>query len=320
MQKSEIIKNIKLFKKSKILCIGDVMLDEFIYGDVNRISPEAPVPILLIKKKAYQLGGTGNVARNICSLGGKVGILSIIGFDNNSNKFVKMTKDVKNIDAHFLKIKNYEISLKTRFVSKTNQLLRADNENIDFQSKYIENKFYNKFLKLIKTYNIVILSDYNKGLLSKNLVMRIIQFCKNNKKKILVDPKNSDFSVYSNVDIITPNLSELSLAAGVLLKSTKAIEFYAKKILKENNFLNMLVTRSEDGMTLITKNKTINFPTQAKSVYDVSGAGDTVIGVIALGISVDLNISDCIKLANRAAGIVVGKSGTAVATINEMLE
>ena len=320
MSKSLIKKSLNLFKKSKILCIGDIMLDEFVYGDVNRMSPEAPVPVLLVKKRIFQLGGTGNVAKNISSLGGNVGILSVLGSDYYSNQFIKMIKSDKKIKSYLIKCTNYQLPVKTRFLNKNNQLLRVDKEDIKLKIKDLEKIFLKKFLLVLKNYNLVVISDYNKGLLSKSLLKKIIKICKFNDKKVLIDPKKEDFSAYTNADIITPNSKELSLAAGFSIKGNKDFESQAKKFLNDFNFSNLLITRSEDGMMLVSKDKVMNFSTKAKRIYDVTGAGDTVIGTIALGESVNLDISESIKLANFAAGIVVGKNGTAVATVNDMLK
>lgn len=320
MPKSFIKKSLKLFKKSKILCVGDIMLDEFVYGEVNRISPEAPVPILLEKNRIFKLGGAGNVASNISSLGGEVGILSVLGPDVYSNQFIKIIKLDKKINHHFIKAADYQLTVKTRFLNKTDQLLRVDREDIKSKSKDLEKTIFKKFSLIIKKYDLVVISDYNKGLLSKSLLKKIIKTCKLNNKKVLIDPKKEDWSAYSNADIITPNSKELSLVAGFSIKDNKDFENQAKIFLSDYNFSNILITRSENGMMLVSKDKILNFPTKAKRIFDVTGAGDTVIGTIALGESVNLNISESIKLANFAAGIVVGKPGTAVATKNDMLK
>jgi len=320
MPKPLIKKSLNLFKKSKILCIGDIMLDEFVYGDVNRMSPEAPVPVLLAKKRIFQLGGTGNVAKNISSLGGKVGILSVLGSDYYSNQFIKMIKSDKKIKSYLIKCTNHQLPVKTRFLNKNNQLLRVDNENVKFHTKEFETQFFQKLSKIIKDYQLIVISDYNKGLLSKKLIKKIINYSKSKNKKVLIDPKKKDFSSYSNAHIITPNAKELSIAAGFSIKSNKKFANQAKKFLYKYSLSYILITRSENGMMLVSKDKVINFPTKAKKVFDVTGAGDTVIGTIALGESVNLDISDTIKLANYAAGIVVGKKGTSVATTSDMLK
>ena len=316
--KNIIKKNIKNFKKAKILCIGDIMLDEFIYGDVERISPEAPVPILLSKETKNQWGGAGNVARNIASIGGKGGIISFIGLDNSSKKILKLLNKEKNIYPHLIRLKNYKLTTKKRFINNSNQLLRVDSEEINYMNKSINNLLINKFKREVNNYDTVIISDYNKGLINSQSIEEIKLICNLKNKKILVDPKKNDFSIYSEIEIITPNQKELSMAVNNKILTEKDIVKYSKELISNYRFKYVLVTRAEKGMILISEDKVINFATTAKEVYDVSGAGDTVIAYIALGISTNLNIKNTVEIANLAAGIVVGKTGTAVVTIKDL--
>lgn len=319
MNKKFINNCLKNFKKSKILCIGDIMLDEFIYGKVERISPEAPVPILLQEEKVSQLGGAANVARNIASMGYSVGLLSVIGTDLASDEIMNLLKIEKNINPVLIKIKGHLVARKTRYVNKVNQLLRVDQEKVNFMNKLIERKILQKLKKTLSKYNTVIISDYKKGMLNKKIIKEIINTCNKNNIKTLVDPKDKDFSLYSGTQIITPNQNELSKTIQIELNSISKIVNQTRKLINKNNFKYVLVTRSEKGMLLISKNKYENFPTMARDVYDVSGAGDTVVSFFALGLGSDLNIRDTVKIANLAAGIVVGKKGTAVINRRELL-
>ncbi len=319
MVKNLLKKNILKFKKSKILCIGDIMLDEFIYGDVKRISPEAPVPILLKDSYDRQIGGAGNVARNIASFGINVGLLSIIGNDESSLYVDKLVRLEKKISPIFIKVKNYEMTKKTRFVNKSNQLLRVDSENTEFMNKLIEKKIMATFKKEVLKYNTVIISDYKKGMLNREIIKKIVDFCIFKNIKILADPKSSDFSIYKNIQVLTPNQKEFSEAVNCELHTVNQIVKEARKLIDNFNFDYIIVTRSEEGMLLISNNNVENIPTTAKDVFDVSGAGDTVISFIALGFGAGLKMKHAVQIANHAAGIVVGKKGTAVTNRYEMM-
>ena len=307
--------------KANILCIGDMILDHYIYGNVERMSPEAPVPILSVVEEKIQLGGVGNVARNISSLGGKAIIISINGNDDSSKKIRKLIGFEKNVKGSFLKDLSYTTPIKMRFLNKSSHLLRVDKEEKPFSKK---NKVSNKKVidvvkKEIKFCDAIILSDYNKGLLTKSLIKQLVKLAKQNEKIIFADPKSKDFSIYEGVNFLTPNQKELSEATGNYVNSEKDVTESAKEIIKKYKIENILVTRSEKGMILVNNKKSKNFFTIAKEIYDVSGAGDTVVAVLALMIAAGLNIETSTLLANHAAGIVVGKRGTAVTTKNEMI-
>lgn len=317
MSKKKFLNLFSKFNKAKILCIGDLILDTFVQGNVDRISPEAPVPILLSQEINNKVGGAGNVARNISSLGGKVGLLSLIGNDINSQKVSSLLKKTKKIKPLLIKNHKYKLPNKIRYSNKSNQLLRVDIEEQN-QKNNLDNEIIKKFLKEVKNYTTVVISNYNKGTLSKKNIKKIINYCNKENIFILIDPKNKDFSIYQNANIITPNLKELSDAAGNRINNERKLDQVAEEIRQKYNFDHILVTKSEKGMKLFSKSKVTNYPTAAKDVYDVTGAGDTVISLIALGFSTGLKISDSVKLANYAAGIVVGKKGTAVTNINEL--
>tara|TARA_A100000164_G_C21880609_1_gene760068 strand:- start:522 stop:1478 length:957 start_codon:yes stop_codon:yes gene_type:complete len=312
MTSNIIKKNLPKFKYSKILCIGDIILDKYVYGNVERISPEASIPILLQNQEIYQLGGMANVARNIASVGGKVTILSMMGQDDRSKITQKLIKKAKNISTYFVKTSKYRVPEKTRFVSKTNQLLRLDIENTNFLTSQIENIFLKKFWKIINKFEIVIISDYQKGLLRKKSLRLIIEYCKSKNIKVLIDPKGHDFTLYKDSYLITPNLKELSSAIGQEIVNEKDLFKFGLTVLKQINLDYLVVTRSDEGITVFSKKNVKNFPSQVKEVFDVSGAGDTVIAFIALGLSSKLSIEASVKMANHAASIVVGKRGTAV--------
>ncbi len=319
MNKKFINSCLKTFKKSKILVIGDIMLDEFVYGIVERISPEAPVPVLLQKSKTSQLGGAANVARNIAAMGFNVGLLSVIGADLASHTVENLLKKERNISPVLIKIKTYPLTKKTRYVNEINQLLRVDQEDINFMKSSIEEKIISKIKQTLNKYNTVIISDYKKGMLNRKIIREIIKICNKNKIKTLVDPKDKDFSIYSGAQIITPNQNELPKTINTELNSITSIVNQSRKLILQNKFNYVLVTRSEKGMLLISKNNYENFTTIAKDVFDVSGAGDTVVSFIALGFGSNLDLRDTVKISNLAAGIVVAKKGTAVVNRQDLL-
>lgn len=304
----------------KILCIGDIILDHYVYGRIERISPEAPIPILINEKEVFHLGGAGNVARNISSLGGQVSLLRLCGNDDASKKISKLIKEDNLINDIKFNQKNFETSKKTRFINKSAHILRVDHENINFSlSKVHKKKLLDLLIKKIKSFDLVILSDYNKGFLDSELIKRIIKIANNNRKMILADPKKNDFSIYSGVDMLTPNQKEITDASGKSYLSKEKILFFSKKLINNYNIKNILVTRSEKGMLLISREFNKDFNSIAKEIYDVTGAGDTVIAVLSLMRAIGLDYNQSIIAANYAAGLVIAKKGTATLSFNELI-
>ena len=320
------IKNIlknkkKLINKSMILCIGDIILDNNINGVINRISPEAPIPILLIKDESYHLGGAGNVAKNIASLGGNVTLLYLSNKKKSSTIVCDLLKKEKKINSIEIKVDDFDTPLKKRYKNNLKQILRVDNEN----DKFILNKktrlIILKILKNeIKKYNLIILSDYNKGLLDKNLIQEIIKIANKNNITIVADPKKKDLSSYANANLITPNEKEITDAAKKKSLSEKQIIAFSNKIIKENNIHDILTTRSNKGMLLVNKEYTNKFIACAKKVVDVTGAGDTVIGVLSLMLAIGVNKKDAVMISNYAAGLVIGKYGTETIKLKDLLK
>lgn len=313
--------NSKKINGTHILCVGDLILDQYIYGNVERMSPEAPVPILSINEENFQLGGVGNVAKNISSLGGKATIVGLIGNDLSSKHIVKLIKSEKNLINDFVVDEYYSTPLKMRFLNNFTQLLRADKEKNTAKTKLSHNRrIMDKVERQIKNCDAIIISDYSKGLITKELIKALVKLAKQNKKIIFVDPKGKDFQTYEGVDFLTPNQKELSEAMNNFIDSEKEVVEGGKKIIEKCKIKNVLVTRSEKGMILISQKNFKNFPTVAKEIYDVSGAGDTVIAVLALMIASGFDLETSVLLSNHAAGIIVGKRGTAVTTQEEMIK
>ena len=306
-------KNLINFSDSNILVVGDLMLDKYIYGDVFRISPEAPVPVVKALKEEYRVGGAGNVAINIASIGANVSLMGIVGNDKEGKNLISILKS-KKIKCILETAKINKTHTKLRIISKNQQLLRIDSEE-DFCSSSQDSIFSN-FKKHIDEFDAVIFSDYGKGTLLN--IKKLIKIAKQKNKLIFIDPKGSDYSKYNGATYITPNTNEFEQVVG---ECSEEIDTYksAKRLKKHFNIDNILLTRGEKGMTLFTKdNQMIHQDTKAKSVYDVTGAGDTVIAVFAASISSGYSVKESMKLSNIAAGIVVGKIGTASATMEEV--
>lgn len=310
----------KKIKKINILCIGDIILDHYIYGKIYRISPEAPVPILLYESEKYELGGAGNVAKNISSLGCQVNLLSLYGNDNSSKKLKNLEKANKNIKSLKVKINNYFVPTKVRFINESDQKLRVDRETQNFKLTVIQKKLIiANVKKKITSTDLVVLSDYNKGTLDQDLARKIINLAKKNKKIVVADPKKINLSAYKNADIITPNQKELADAAGKNLSSEKELIRFSRKIIKKNNINNILITRSEKGMLLVNDKYVKKFKANVKNAIDVTGAGDTVVAVLSVMMALGLDLDISVKISNDAAGIVVKKKETANVSLKDLI-
>ena len=300
------------FENARILVVGDIMLDRYWFGDVNRISPEAPVPIVRIQKRDERLGGAANVARNIATLGGGAGLLGVVGQDEAASVVDGLLTDL-GIDSYLERDPEISTIIKLRVIGHQQQLLR-----IDFEEPPTDIVLRNKlsqFNVLLPQYPIIVLSDYAKGGLVD--VAEMIATAKQAGKCILVDPKGDDFSRYAGATLMTPNKSELRHVVGNW-KTEEELTTKAQNLRTSLSLEALLLTRSEEGMTLYTEQEIAHFPTIAREVYDVSGAGDTVIATIAVMLGAGLPIAQAVALANRAGGIVVGKLGTATVNYAEL--
>tara|TARA_B100001094_G_C18187732_1_gene804983 strand:- start:650 stop:1630 length:981 start_codon:yes stop_codon:yes gene_type:complete len=317
--KKLLVKHKAKISTSNILCIGDMILDHYIYGNVERISPEAPIPILLFRKEVYELGGVGNVVRNITSLGSKVTLLNLSGFDDYSKKINHLINKNKNIKKLVFKVPGFTTPIKTRYINNSSHLVRVDKENANFKlSVSLKKTILEKIRKKISKFDLVILSDYNKGMLDKELIQKIIKIANNNNKIIIVDPKKNDLSIYSNANIITPNQKEVTDSVNKKFLSEKDLRLVGKKIIKNNKIGHLLVTRSEKGMLLINDNFIKKYSAFTKKVYDVTGAGDTVVAALSVMISIGLDIKTSVLISNFIASIVIGKKGTAVMNYSDL--
>ncbi len=299
------------FSAARILVIGDVMLDRYWSGQASRISPEAPVPVVKVKDIEDRVGGAANVALNIAKLGANVTLLGVIGDDSNGEQLQRLLR-TEGVNCDFLEEKSLHTICKLRVMAQHQQLIRIDFEEtpLDFNHTNLATRLQNH----LANNDVVVFSDYGKGTL-EHVADYILQ-AKSAGLKTLVDPKGTDYSRYKNADLITPNLGELKAVVGEGEINTLIEK--GRDLLATQNIENLLLTRGEAGMSLIDAKSTHSLPAQAKDVFDVTGAGDTVIAVMSLGLAIDLPLQDAMYLANLAAGIVVGKVGTSTVSILEL--
>lgn len=306
--------------KLKVMVVGDLILDEYIWGNIDRISPEAPVGVLECKSENAALGGAANVANNLKSLGCKVYMVGVVGSDEKGRKLKKLLKKIGIEDKGVLEDPDRPTTNKIRVIAHSQQILRIDKEDRRAANDHIKGKLIHYIEKVIPDIDGVICSDYGKGVLSRDIISFISKAARKHRKLIIADPKGSDYSKYKGVNIITPNKKEASEASGIVINSEENIKDAAKKLFDVFNGNAVLITRGAEGMSLFKGNgKVTHIPTEAKEVYDVSGAGDTVISVFGMAAFAGYDLADAARLANIAAGIEVGKVGTSVVTREEMI-
>lgn len=299
----------------EVLVIGDVMLDKYIIGNVHRISPEAPVPVVLVSTEEYRIGGCGNVAHNLSNLAIDTTLFSVIGADE-SGEILKRSLNNKNIKSA-LYTDNIATTSKMRVIGQRQQIVRLDYEQIYNEPQ----NALAQFEQLVKqhTFKLFILSDYNKGFCSEALCQAAINYATQQKLKAIIDPKGTNWSKYNGAFMITPNLKELSAISNVNIPNTDdAVAFHGQQLLQNFDFQYLLVTRSEKGISLISRHQTKHFPTTTVDVFDVSGAGDTVVAVVAAALVRSVPLPQAIQYANSAAGYVVSKFGTYAITKKDM--
>ncbi|MEC4677040.1 MAG: D-glycero-beta-D-manno-heptose-7-phosphate kinase [Nitrospirota bacterium] len=310
---------IRGFRNINMLVIGDLILDHYIWGKVERISPEAPVPVVEVTRESFMLGGAANVAHNIVSLGGHATVIGMNGKDPAGGALVQMLER-KGVDCSGIFVSERPTTVKTRVIAHNQQVVRFDRED----SNYIDGKRLKEILNYIKSviprYDAIIISDYKKGMVSAGFIKGILNISKAEKKFVAVDPKVGHFNYYKGVSLITPNLAEASSGANIEIKDEKTLLDAGRTLMKKLAGGAVLITRGEQGMSLFEKKKVVHIPTVAKKVYDVTGAGDTVISAITLAHASGAGLEKAAVIANHAAGIVVAEVGTAVTTDDQILE
>ncbi len=315
----QLLKIIENFKNQKTLAVGDLMLDEYLWGEVNRISPEAPIPILDIKNITCVPGGAANTASNLSVLGDKVFLVGVIG-PEDKGRLLKEILEKRGIDTQGIFIdENRKTTVKTRAIAKDQQMIRLDSEDRNPIEPIDEQKILNFVKGKIKEVSAVVISDYVKGVVTENLAKNIIEVARNNNIFCLVDSKAKDYQKYKNCNIIVPNEKELALALDLEIRSEGQLLEAGKMLLSHVLCDNVLVKRGAKGMTLFNKNGNIfSFPAVNKNPIDVSGAGDTAIAAFALALSAGADLKTAVIIASHACGIVVGKMGTATVLIEEL--
>ena len=306
-------------KVPHILVIGDLMIDHYLWGKCERISPEAPVQVVAIEKETSVLGGAGNVVHNLHALGAKIAVMSVVGDDNNAQELRSLLKDIQIEDTLLFTQSGRNTSKKSRIIASQQQVVRYDKESTEDISTDIQTHMLAALKKNMDSFDILLLSDYGKGVLTTSLTQEIITLAKEKGKKVLVDPKGTDYSKYSGATLLTPNKKEAIIASGIEINNNESLQRAIVK-LKETCALSVsLITLSEDGIAIFDENLRI-LPTVAREVYDVTGAGDTVLASLGFSLASGYDIDKAVKFANLAAGVVVGKIGSATASLNEIIE
>jgi D-beta-D-heptose 7-phosphate kinase/D-beta-D-heptose 1-phosphate adenosyltransferase len=311
--------SVRRLSRASVLVVGDAMLDRYVYGEVSRVSPEAPVPILCVTREVAMPGGAGNVVRNLIALDAAVAFVSVVGDDQAGSDLTGLIGGQQNVEPWLLVQGGRTTTLKTRYIAQGQHLIRADREETLALPEKLAERLIRIATDAMAATSVTILSDYQKGVLGADVAPRLIAAAKSLGRRVIVDPKGRDYTRYNGADIVTPNRRELAEATGLAVDTESGIVAAAQVLLQRHGFGAVLVTRAEDGMSLITPNEIRHYPGEAPEVFDVSGAGDTVVATLAAAMAVDVPLFDAARLANIAGGIVVGKVGTAVARPNDIL-
>lgn len=316
---NELANYVKQFSRASVLVVGDAMLDRYVYGEVTRISPEAPVPILTVTREVAMPGGAGNVVRNLIALEAAAAFVSVVGDDQAGSDLTGLIGGQQGVEPWLLVQGGRTTTLKTRYIAQGQHLIRADREETIALPEKLAERLVRIATDAMAATSVTVLSDYRKGVLGADVAQRLIAAAKALGRPVIVDPKGTDYSRYAGADIVTPNRRELAEATGLSLTTESSIVAAAQVLLQRHNFGAVLVTRAEDGMSLITPDAIRHYPGEAKEVFDVSGAGDTVVATLAAALASQVPLFEAARLANIAGGIVVGKVGTAIARPNEIL-
>jgi rfaE bifunctional protein kinase chain/domain len=307
------------FRNKKILIIGDIILDQYIYGKVNRISPEAPVPVVEVTGENFLLGGASNVANNIIALGGHATVAGIAGNDS-SGEILKKMLEKRKIQCDGVFCSSRPTTVKTRVIAHNQQVVRFDREDKNRIDVGILKNLLSYIRSQLTKHDAVIISDYKKGVVTQGLVKEVLKYSKPKNIFVSVDPKIGHFHFYKKVSLITPNIFEASIASGIEIKDGPSLISAGKALLRKISCDSILITRGEQGMSLFNKEKVIHIPTVARNVYDVTGAGDTVIAAFSIAYVAGASLKEAAAIANHAAGVVVGELGTAVVSIDQLRE
>ena len=318
--RGDLAEAVRQLRRASVLVVGDAMLDRYVYGRVERVSTEAPVPILSVEREVAMPGGAGNVVRNLTALGAAVAFVSVVGDDQAGSDLTGLIGGQPNVEPWLLVQGGRATTTKTRFIAAGQQLMRADHE----QPSPIHQRLADRLVRIaadaIAATTVMVLSDYNKGVLAGDTPQRLIAAARGAGRRVVVDPKGRDYGRYAGADLITPSRAELAEATGLPVSTEAEVIAAATTLRQAHGFGAVLVTRSQEGMTLVQADGVRHFTAEAAEVNDVLGAGDTAVAVVAAGLAAGLALPVAARLGNLAAGIVVGKVGTAVAREADLLE
>ena len=321
MSEGDLIPLVDALAEARVLCVGDVMLDHYVYGRVERVSPEAPIPVLRVEHELKKLGGAGNVLSNLHALGVQSCIVSATGGDASGHEIGKLVAALDGIEAHVLSERGRTTTVKTRYIADTQQMLRADREQVAPLPPALREELLRLVRQALPHFQVTVVSDYAKGVLAEGLAAEIIGAACAAGHHVVVDPKGADYAAYRGATLIKPNRAELAAATQRPVESIAEITAAARSLIEAHSFAAVLVSLGRDGMLLVEAEGAVHaLGAEAREVYDVSGAGDTVVAVLAAALGAGASFLDAARLANVAAGIVVGKVGTAVVHGNELAE
>jgi D-beta-D-heptose 7-phosphate kinase / D-beta-D-heptose 1-phosphate adenosyltransferase len=316
---SDLLAYIERLKEARVLCIGDVMLDHYVYGEVERVSPEAPIPVLFIEGETRTLGGAGNVLRNLYALGASSSFISVVGNDDAAREIERLLAAQEGVEVHVLVQPQRTTTVKTRYIAGNQQLLRTDRESAIPLAPHIRNDLLLLARELVRSHPVVIISDYAKGVLTEGVALEIIKAAQEAGARVVVDPKGGDHIRYRGADLLKPNRRELAHATGMPVASENEVVVAARALIERCGLGAVLVSLGRDGMILAEADGAVYIQrADVREVYDVSGAGDTVVASVAAALAAGVPLVAAVRLASAAAGIVVGKVGTAVAYPSEI--
>jgi rfaE bifunctional protein kinase chain/domain len=325
--KNKLLSIVDKFSNGKILVVGDLILDHYIWGSVDRISPEAPVVVVASHKETYCLGGAANVANNLAALGANVFLCGAIGNDSSGDKFIELLQKEKIDTSGIIKANDRPTTIKTRVIAAVQQVVRIDKESSKILSDDEQEIVIGKIESILSQVNGVILSDYSKGVVGDRLCKMLSEYARvgkfgYGKVPYIIDPKDRNFDIYSGATIVKPNRKEASVASGIQIDSIDSAKRAAKVLLDKWQSESVLITLGADGMLMESGNRfsSFNIPTEAKEVFDVSGAGDTVAAVLSLALAVGATAEEASRLANYAAGIVVSSVGAVAVSLSRLKE
>jgi D-beta-D-heptose 7-phosphate kinase/D-beta-D-heptose 1-phosphate adenosyltransferase len=316
---SELLPYVDRLKTARVLCIGDVMLDHYVYGQVERVSPEAPIPVLWIEREMKTLGGAGNVLRNLRALGAAASFISVVGNDEAGREIGRLVEAQDGAEAHVLVQPQRTTTVKTRYIAGNQQLLRADRESAIPLDPYIREDMLRLARELVADHSVVVISDYAKGVLTEGVALEIIRAAREAGARVIVDPKGGDHIRYRGADLVKPNRRELAHATGMPVATDDEIIAASRSLIERCGFNAVLASLGAEGSVLVSAAGSADVQrAEVREVFDVSGAGDTVVAVVAAALAVGVGLIDAARLGNVAAGIVVGKIGAAVVYESEL--